>query len=123
MIIQPPDTIVFTSYRHPLKSHYLKGEMPSVRFGFYGDELTKDNVSIDHLKAVSKGGKTELKNIVLSSKRKNQLKGNAPLKKYFDAEIVEQYLRQFIDIQFPDFDGNQYIKLVLRNIQELLKGG
>jgi CRISPR/Cas system Type II protein with McrA/HNH and RuvC-like nuclease domain len=82
--------------------------------------LTKENVSIDHLKPVSKGGKTELKNIVLSSKHKNQLKGNKPLKDYIDFETVGQYLEQFIGVKFPDFDGNKYIKLILRQISELM---
>lgn len=116
--VQPQPT--FEGYKSPLKSHFVKGDMPKVKYGFYGDILTIENVSIDHLKAVSKGGKTELKNIVLSSKRNNQLKGNDHLKKHIDLKSAGRYLQQFIGIKFPDFDGNKYIKLVLQQISRLM---
>ena len=71
----PPNSPTF-GYSHPLKTLYRQGKLP-VRYGFYGDKLTQKNVSLEHLKPHSKGGKTELSNLVLASKQKNQARGNA----------------------------------------------
>ena len=57
-------------YSSPLKTIWKKGGLPTVKKGFYGDTLTKKNVSLEHLKARSKGGKTSLENLVLASKEK-----------------------------------------------------
>ena len=79
MIIQPiqPNSLTF-GYSHQLKTLYRKGKLP-VKYGFYGDKLTQKNVSLEHLKPHSKVGKTELSNLVLASKQKNQAKGNEEL--------------------------------------------
>lgn len=74
MRIQPIQQPTF-QYNSPLKTLYRKGELPVI-YGFYGDRLTQKNVSLEHLKPHSKGGKTVLSNLVLASKQKNQARGN-----------------------------------------------
>ena len=37
-------------YSSPLKTLFKKGKLPSVTKGFYGGTLTKDTVSLEHLK-------------------------------------------------------------------------
>ena len=43
--------------------------MPSVKYGLYGGELNIDNVSLEHLKPHSWGGKTEWGNLALAEKK------------------------------------------------------
>ena len=119
MKIQPiqPNSPTF-GYSHQLKTLYRKGELP-VRYGFYGDKLTQKNVSLEHLKPYSKGGKTELSNLVLASKQKNQARGNADIRNFANKETIAKYLSQFIDIKIKGFDGNKYINAIIKTLTNL----
>ena len=116
MLIQPiqPNSPTF-GYSHPLKTLYRKGKLP-VRYGFYGDRLTQKNVSLEHLKPFSEGGKTELNNLVLASKEKNQDRGNADIRNFANKETIIKYLSQFIDVKINDFDGNKYINGIIKTL-------
>lgn len=108
-------------YKHPLKTLWLKGEFPKVKYGFYGDKLTQKNVSLEHLKPHSKGGKTDYANLVLASKVNNQKRSNKPIKDFLTMENLTTYLVQFKDIKLPGFDGNDYIARILKTIGGLIK--
>lgn len=108
-------------YKNILKTLYKKGKLP-VKYGFYGDELNKKNVTLEHLKPISKGGKTELSNLVLASANKNQERAARPLSEMLKWDCVGKYLEQFHNVKRKDFDGNTYIQMVLRTIKEILKG-
>ena len=110
--------ITFEGYNSILKTNWRKGKLPSVKYGFYGDKLTQCNLSLEHLHPHSKGGKTELSNLVLASQEKNNLRGSRNIKQFADKQTVLFYLEQFRDIRIPGFDGNKYI----RNIKATLKG-
>ena len=105
-------------YSNPLKTLYLKGKLP-VKYGFYGDKLTQKNVSLEHLKPHSKGGKTELSNLVLASKQKNQARGNADIRNFANKETIIKYLSQFIDVKIKGFDGNKYINGIIKTLTNL----
>ena len=105
-------------YSHPLKTLYIKGKLP-VKYGFYGDRLTKKNVSLEHLKPFSEGGKTELNNLVLASKEKNQARGNADIRNFANKETIIKYLSQFIDVKIEWFDGNRYINGIIKTLTNL----
>ena len=105
-------------YSHPLKTLYIKGKLP-VKYGFYGDRLTKKNVSLEHLKPFSKGGKTELSNLVLASKQRNQARGNADIRNFANKETIIKYLSQFIDVKIEWFDGNKYINGIIKTLTNL----
>ena len=107
-------------YSNILKTLYKKGKLPSVKYGFYGDELTKKTVTLEHLKPRSKGGKTELKNLVLASANKNQERAARPLSEMLNWECVGKYLEQFRNVQIDDFNGNRYIQMILRTIKGLI---
>lgn len=107
-------------YSNQLKTLYKKGKL-SVKYGFYGDELNKKNVTLEHLLPISQGGKTQLKNLVLASANKNQERGVRPLKSMLNWENVGRYLEQFKDVKIKDFNGNEYIQLILQTIKELIK--
>jgi len=119
MITNPVDTATTFGYNHPLKTMYLKGKLP-VKYGFYGGRLNKKNVSLEHLKPHSQGGKTELENLVLSTKTNNQNRGSEPLSHYITIKNVTRYLQQFANIRAGDFNGNEYIQKILKTIGDLI---
>ena len=121
MIIPPiqPYNPTF-GYKHQLKTLFKKGKLP-VKYGFYGDELNKKNVTLEHLKPISQGGKTELKNLVLASADKNQERAARPLAEMIQWQYVGRYLEQFRDFKYENFDGNEYILKILKTIKELLQ--
>ena len=105
-------------YSNQLKTLYRQDKLP-VKYGFYGDKLTQKNVSLEHLKPHSKGGKTELSNLVLASKQKNQARGNADIRNFANKVTIIKYLSQFIDIKIKDFDGNKYINGIIKTLTNL----
>ena len=109
-------------YSSPLKTLFLKGQLP-VKYGFYGDRLNTKNVSLEHLLPRSKGGKTSLDNLVLASKGKNQKRGNQPISKYINFEAMQTYIDQFKNVKTNGFNGNEYIKNILKTVTELVRGG
>lgn len=109
-------------YSSPLKTLFLKGQLP-VKYGFYGDRLNTKNVSLEHLLPRSKGGKTSLDNLVLASKEKNQKRGNQPISKYINFEAMQTYIDQFKNVKTNGFNGNEYIKNILKTVTELVRGG
>ena len=120
MLVQgvPPYNPNF-QYSSPLKTLWRKGKLP-VKYGFYGDVLTQKNVSLEHLQAHSKGGKTNLANLVLASKVKNNARGNDAIDGYLDVKNVMRYLAQFKDIKIKDFDGNKYIAGIVATLGGLI---
>ena len=124
MIISPvePNEPTF-GYYSELKTLWRQGKLLSVRFGFYGDKLTQENLSLEHLRPKSKGGKTVLSNLVLASKRNNGHRSSKPLKDFINAETVAKYLNQFIDVQVEGFNGNKYIDAIWHTVHNILKGG
>jgi hypothetical protein len=117
--VEPVGGVVF-GYQSILKTLYKKGKLPSVKYGFYGDELTKRTVSVEHLRPRSKGGKTELCNLVLASANKNQERAARPLSEMLNWECVGRYLEQFRNVHVKNFNGNQYIEMILRTIRKIL---
>lgn len=122
MEIKPVDNVTF-GYNHQLKTLYKKGKFPSVKYGFYGEELTRKNVTLEHLQCISKGGKTELDNLVLATANKNQERGNSPLFNMLNWEYAGRYLEQFRNVSVDGFNGNAYIQMILDKIKVLLEAG
>lgn len=110
-----PDIISF-GYSHQLKTLYKEGKLPTVKYGFYGGELTKDIVSLEHLQPHSKGGKTVLNNLVLATVENNNKRGNKSLWEYLNPENVLKYLNQFIGVKTDGFNGDDYVRQILHKI-------
>lgn len=115
----PVDNTSF-GYSHQLKTLYKKGKLP-IKYGFYGDVLTKENVTLEHLKCKSEGGRTKLENLVLASANKNQERANRPLGDMLNWEDAGRYLEQFRNVSLKDFNGNHYIKVILETIRSLTR--
>lgn len=122
MKIEPSSQIVF-GYKHQLKTYWLKGKMPTVTRGFYGDILSKDNITLEHLLPHSKGGKTSFDNLVLATDHNNFKRENLPLKDFIDFDKAKEYLEQFRNIRLKDFNGNEYIRAIERTIKRLIGEG
>ncbi len=107
-------------YRTILKEYFLKGLLPTVKYGIYGGELTQDNVTIEHLRPRCEGGGTELSNIALATWDNNHRRKNKPLCKVLTQNQADIYLKQFEDVDLPDFNGKQYINWVKGTLEKLL---
>ncbi len=118
MRVTKSDGITF-GYSNVLKTQYLKGNLKTVKYGFYGDKLSKKTVTLEHLKPKSKGGKSELENFVLASKYRNQLRGNNDIRGYIDKENVLKYLLQFVGVKAENFNGDNYIMMILKTLKKL----
>lgn len=82
--------------------------------------LTKDNCSLEHLLCKEQGGTTDLSNLVLASKRKNNARGNKPLRNFINLKAMADYLTQFKGIRRKGFNGDKYIKSILQTVSDLL---
>lgn len=117
---KPKPYPVSFGYQHYLKTMWKKGQLPQVKYGFYGEKLTPKNVSLEHLEPKSKGGKTDIDNLVLASNKINNARGDKPLGKFLNLKAMAQYLEQFVNIKVGKFDGNEYIKKIVEKVGELL---
>lgn len=106
-----------TIFKSQLKKLYKKGKLP-IKYGLYGDILTKENVSDEHIVCKCFGGSNNLSNIALTSKELNNARGNQPIEFFVTMGMLRQYLLQFRNIKLKDFDGNSYIK----GIRETFRG-
>ena len=110
---------VIFRYSSPLKTLYKEGKIPSVKYGFYGDRLSPSTVSLEHLQAKSKGGKSCLSNYVLASKRNNWLRGNDDIREHFDSKSAARYLDQFLKVDLKRLHGLKYIGMILNTLSKL----
>lgn len=115
------DTVSFGSKQKfaDIKHLWEAGKLPDVKYGFYGDILTPKNISREHLKPASKKGKKVFNNIVLASKQNNGHRSNNDIRQFAEIETVKQYLRQFVNVDLPDFNGPQYIQAIKKTLGEL----
>ena len=118
MKIEKPSPVTF-GYSHPLKTLYKKGKFPKVIYDFYGDKLTKKNVTLEHLKPHSQGGKSCSENFVLATMQNNWLRGCDDIRKYAKQENITKYLSQFMGVKLPNFDGDKYIAGILNTLKQL----
>ena len=104
-----------------IKKLWRKGELPSVRVGLYLEPLTQSNISLDHLKPKSIGGRTEESNLALASKEANSRRGNKPLHWYLTEEMLDKYLSQFKGVVVKGFCGDCYARKIRRTVSRIFK--
>lgn len=104
-------------FKSRLKTLYKKGQLP-IKYGIYGEKLTKSNVSDEHVICRCFGGTSDLKNIVLASKEMNNARGNQPIGLFVTYAMLKKYLSQFLGIKRKDFDGDEYIKGIKNTFKE-----
>ena len=102
-----------------LKRLWDQGKLPTVKYGFYGDTLTPQNVTREHLEPASLGGTRRFGNIVLASKQKNNARGNKDIGLFANWDNAKRYLAQFKDVNLPELHGSRYIKAVIKTLKKL----
>ena len=113
----------FGGYNSILKDMYKDGRLPSVKIGLYGGRLSKQTVSLEHIKPASKGGSTALKNMALATKDNNRLRGNRDINNYLTKAMLYNYLIQFKDLivkyKGKIFNGNNYITNIVSTLKKV----
>lgn len=119
--ITPNPTTPTISFQHKweVKTLWKKGRLPQIKYGFYGDELTQRNVTVEHLIPISKGGKTKTANLVLASAANNQARSNFDITEFATKETATQYLDQFKGLKINGFNGDSYIKMIKETLKRL----
>lgn len=110
--------ITFT-YSNILKTLYKRGKLPSVKYDISGRRLTKKNATLDHIKPKSQGGKSVLSNYMLATNEFNSLRGAKPITDFLTVEGLSRYINQFIGVVVDGFNGNEYVKMILKTIDEV----
>ena len=99
----------FTGYKHFLKTYFDRGLLPDVKKGLYGEPLTRKNRTLEHLIPHSQKGPTVLWNLALTSAKKNNDRGDRPLKDVLTQENLEEYALQFEKVDLKKLWGVSYI--------------
>ena len=113
--------VSFKSYNSILKTAWKEGKLPTVTKGIYGNVLTADNISLEHIIPHSLGGATRLDNLMLAEKTANARRGIKPLMQVITYEQLMDYLKQFIGIKIKRFNGDEYIREILKTIDRTTK--
>ena len=106
-------------YRSILKDLFKEGKMPSVTTGIYGDFINSENVSLEHLRPHSQGGRNTLSNYALASIEANGKRGNKPLAMFLNNEMLENYLEQFNFNIRGVFNGYTYQDMIRKTCEGL----
>lgn len=117
-------------YSSILKTLYKQGKINPPDF-YSGLPLEKDTVSLEHLKPHSQGGRTQLSNLVLTSAKNNNDRGNKNLIEFFNPENAKKYFDYFVNLIVPYeekgkskiFIGDTYVSQAKQTIESLLKNG
>lgn len=110
--------VTFT-YSNILKTLYKRGKLPSVKYDISGRRLTKKNATLDHIKPKSQSGKSVLSNYMLATNEFNSLRGAKPITDFLTVEGLSRYINQFIGVVVDGFNGNEYVKMILKTIDEV----
>ena len=122
MRINPVQSINF-KYKSILKTYWLKGKLPDVKYDMGGNRITKDNITNGHMLAHSKGGKTNIGNLMLETANYNFMKSNKPFSQFFDEASFQAYCKQFEKVNLPNLNGLDYIYRITKNAYNLIKQG
>lgn len=106
-------------YKSILKDLFKEGKMPSVKYGIYGNLIDDSNVSLDHLKPYSMGGRSTLSNFALAHSKANSARGNNPLPYFLNKEMLEAYLSQFNFEIKGKFNGFIYQDMIRHTCRDL----
>ena len=109
--------ISFCGINSVLKTHYKKGNLPSVKKDIYGDKIT--DPSIEHIIPKSKGGPSKLYNYAIANAKTNSLRGSRDIMEFTTVDNVKQYLRQFVNVRLKDFNGLNYVKDIIQTFRDM----
>lgn len=114
-----PVSISF-GYKHRLKTEWLRGNIPQLVHDFYdGSRLDPETVTIEHLMPHSKGGRTVIQNIVLTSWHNNMKRGNKDIKPFINPDAARQYIEEARQINIPGINGENYARSLVNKLRSM----
>ena len=114
----PPINVSF-GYKHLLKTAFKEDRLPIIHDFYDGSILSKDTVTIEHLQPHSKGGKTTLSNIVLTSLFNNMKRGNKDIRDFIDIENAKKYIEDVRKINIKGINGESYAQSLINRLKSL----
>lgn len=119
MTITPIKPISF-GYKHALKTDWLNGKMPELKHDFYdGSELKKETITLEHIQPKSKGGKTTLNNLVLTSYNNNMRRSNKDIRDFINKEAARKYLEEASKVKTENINGAAYAKSLYNRLRSM----
>ena len=115
-----PSPIIF-GYKSILKTLFKEGKLPSVRVDIYGKPIKSDmkGLTIEHIVPKAKGGKSKLANYALANYADNQRRSAEELLKFTTIENIKNWYNQFKGVILPNFNGDEYIKEGIKNLEKI----
>lgn len=102
-------------YSHKMKTDFKKGRL-KIKFDMAGNELTKENVSLDHVIPKSQGGTSTTDNYALATRAFNSSRGAIPLALLITKEMFEKWAKQFEKLTVCGIPGPEYTKMIFDKI-------
>jgi len=105
-----------------IKKLFKSGKL-KLDYGLYGEPLTKENVSDEHIICRCYGGKTIESNIALASKEMNNRRGCQPIEKFVTIEMVNAYIERIRQNNIKGYDIEAYCQGIIKTFSKIFGGG
>lgn len=115
MYIQAVNGLVFNS---KIKKLFKQGKL-KLDYGLYGEPLTKQNVSDEHIICKCFGGQTVETNIALASKEMNNRRGCKPIQEFVTIEMVNAYIERVRKNNIKEYDIEAYCQGIIRTFNKI----
>lgn len=115
MYIQPISNLTFNS---KIKKLFKQGKL-KLDYGLYGERLTVENASDEHIICKCFGGKTIESNIALASKEMNNRRGCQPIEKFVTIEMVNAYIERVMQNNVRGYDLEAYCNGILKTFSKI----
>lgn len=119
MNVQAISNLTFDSR---IKKLFKSGKL-KLDYGLYGEPLTKENVSDEHIVCRCYGGKTIESNIALASKEMNNRRGCQPIEKFVTIEMVNAYIERIRQNNIKGYDIEAYCQGIIKTFSKIFGGG
>lgn len=118
MNVQAISNLTFDSR---IKKLFKSGKL-KLDYGLYGEPLTKENVSDEHIICRCYGGKTIESNIALASKEMNNKRGCQPIEKFVTIEMVNAYIERVRQNNIKGYDVETYCNGIIKTFSKIFGG-
>jgi len=115
MNVHPISGLTFDS---KIKKLFKQGKL-KLDYGLYGERLTKENVSDEHIVCKCYGGKTVESNIALASKEMNNKRGCKPIEQFVTIEMVNAYIQRVRQNNLKCYDIEEYCNGIIRTFSKI----
>lgn len=119
MNVQAISNLTFDSR---IKKLFKSGKL-KLDYGLYGEPLTKENVSDEHIICRCYGGKTIESNIALASKEMNNKRGCQPIERFVTIEMVNAYIERIRQNNIKGYDIEAYCNGIIKTFSKIFGGG